>query len=329
MILGSAATGTRLFALVWLLLLAFPFAASNSYVIGLGVLFCLNAVLIGSLNLLMGHGGQISLSHGAFYGRGAYASGVLSVRYGWSPWLGIAAAAVVTAAAALVIGLPALRLRGHYLAMATLGFNAIMTVLFYELVPLTGGADGLGNIPSLNLFGLSLDTDRRFFYFAWAVAGLLLLLMLNLIDSRVGRALRALSTSELAAASMGVDTYATKLQLFVLSAVMAAIAGALFAHFNNFVTPESFSFFASVLMVVMVAVGGAGRFWGGVLGALMLTVLPELLRSIDTLAIALHLHIDASAAEILIFGLSMIVVLLFFPGGLAGGLTALRARFAR
>ncbi|MEJ0071864.1 MAG: hypothetical protein WDO24_27595 [Pseudomonadota bacterium] len=223
---------------MWLLLLAFPFAAPNSYVIGLGVLFCLNAVLIGSLNLLMGHGGQISLSHGAFYGLGAYASGVLSVRYGWSPWLGLAAAAAVTAAAALVIGLPALRLRGHYLAMATLGFNAIMTVLFYELVPLTGGADGLGGIPSFDLFGFALGTDRRFFYFAWVVAGLLLLLMLNLIDSRVGRALRALSTSELAAASMGVDTYRTKLQLFVLSAVMAAIAGALFAHFNNFVTPR-------------------------------------------------------------------------------------------
>jgi branched-chain amino acid transport system permease protein len=323
------ATGTRGFALIWLLLLGFPLAAPNSYLIGLGVLFCLNAILIGSLNLLMGHGGQISLGHGAFYGIGAYVSGVLSTRYGLSPWLGIIAAGLITPAAALVIGLPALRLRGHYLAMATLGFNAIMTVLFFELVSWTGGADGLSAIPSLNLFGYQLGTDMRFFYFAWAVAGLLLLLMLNLIDSRVGRALRALSTSELAAASMGVDTYRAKLQLFVLSATMAAIAGALFAHFNNFVTPESFGFFASVLMVAMVAVGGAGRFWGGILGALMLTVLPELLRSTDQIAGALHLHIDASAVETLIFGLSMILVLLFFPGGLAGGLAALRARLAR
>lgn len=319
----------RLFALVWLLLLAFPFVAPNSYVIGLGVLFCLNAILIGSLNMLMGFAGQISLSHGAFYGLGAYVSGVLSTRYGLSPWLGMAAAMALSAAGALLIGLPALRLRGHYLAMATLGFNAIVTVLFYELVPLTGGADGLSGIPSLSLFGFTLGTDRRFFYFAWAVAGILLLLLLNLIDSRVGRALRALSTSELAANSMGVDTYRYKLQLFVVTAVMAAVAGALFAHFNNFVTPETFSFFASVLMVVMVAVGGTGRFWGGLLGALMLTGLPELLRSVDKVAILLRIKLDASATEILVFGLSMVVVLLFFPGGLAGGLAALAARRRR
>lgn len=314
--------GYRLFAVIWALLLLFPLVAPNSYVIGLGVIFCINAVLIGSLNMLMGFSGQISLSHGAFYGLGAYASGVLSARYGLSPWLGLPAAMLLSAAAALVIGLPALRLRGHYLAMATLGFNAIMTVLFYELVPLTGGADGLSGIPAISLFGLSLGTDFRFFYFAWAVAGVVLLLLLNLIDSRVGRALRALSTSELAANSMGVDTYRYKLQVFVLTAVMAAVAGVLFAHFNNFVTPESFGYFGSVLMVVMVAVGGTGQFWGGVLGALMLSVLPELLRSIDGLAATLKIHIDASAAEILVFGLSMILVLLFFPRGLAGGIEA-------
>ncbi len=101
---------------------------------------------------------------------------------------------------------------------------------------------------------------------------------------------------------------------------MAALAGALFAHFNNFVTPESFGFVGSVLMVAMVAVGGAGRFWGGVLGALVLTALPELLRSIDKVAISLHLRLDASATEILVFGLSMVVVLMYFPGGLAGAL---------
>jgi branched-chain amino acid transport system permease protein len=266
------------------------------------------------------------LGHGAFYGIGAYASGALAARFGWSPWLGLVAAMLSAGAAALVIGLPALRLRGHYLAMATLGFNAIMTVMFYELVPLTGGADGLSGIPSLSLGGFSIGTDLRFFYFAWAVAGLVLLLLLNLIDSRVGRALRALSTSELGASSMGIDSYRYKLQLFVLTAVMAAVAGALLAHFNNFVTPETFGFFASVLMVAMVAVGGTGRFWGGVLGALVLTALPELLRSTDRLMALLRLHLDASATEILVFGLSMILVLRFFPGGLAGGLAALSRR---
>jgi branched-chain amino acid transport system permease protein len=314
----------RFFLATWLVLLLFPWIAPNNYITGLGVLFCINAILIGSLNLLMGYGGQISLSHGAFYGLGAYASGVLSTHYGLSPWLGLIAAIVLAAAAALIIGLPSLRLRGHYLAMATLGFNAIVSVFFYELVPLTGGADGLSGIPSYNFFGLILGGDRRFYYLAWAAAGLVLLAILNLVDSRVGRALRALSTAELAANSMGVDTYRYKVAIFVLTAAMAAIAGALFAHFNNFVTPESFGFLPSVLMVVMVAVGGTGRFWGGILGALILTVVPEALRSLDKVASALHLSLDVSAAEIFVFGAAMILVLLFLPEGLAGGIAAVR-----
>jgi branched-chain amino acid transport system permease protein len=324
-----ASAGHRLFGLSWLVLLIFPFVAPNNYVVGLGALFCINAILIASLNLLMGFGGQISLSHAAFYGIGAYVSGVLSARFGLSPWLGIVAAILFASAGALIIGLPSLRLRGHYLAMATLGFNAIASVMFYELVPLTGGADGLSGIPSFTLFGVSLGNERRFFYFAWAVAGFLLLGMLNLIDSRVGRGLRALSTGELAANSMGVDTYRYKLQLFVLTAAMAAVAGALFAHYNNFVTPESFGFLPSVLMVVMVAVGGAGRFSGGILGAFILTVVPEALRSLDKLSAMLHLQIDVSAAEIFVFGVAMILVLLFLPQGLAGGVAAIRGRLGR
>lgn len=314
---------------MWLALLLFPLVAPNGYITGLGVLFCINAILIGSLNLLMGYGGQISLSHGAFYGLGAYASGILSTHLGLSPWLGLLAAMPIAALAALVIGLPSLRLRGHYLAMATLGFNAIVSVFFYELVPLTGGADGLSGIPSFGLFDVSLGNDRRFFYLAWVVAGLVLLGILNLVGSRVGRALRALSTAELAANSMGIDTYRYKVAIFVLTAAMAAVAGALFAHFNNFVTPESFGFLPSVLMVVMVAVGGTGRFWGGILGALILTIVPEALRSLDKLAGALHLSLDVSAAEILVFGAAMILVLLFLPQGLAGGIATLRQRLAR
>jgi len=308
---------------VWLLLLVYPFIAPNNYLIGLGALFCINVILIGSLNLLMGVSGQISLSHGAFYGLGAYASGVLGAKFGIDPWIGLAAACALAGTAALIIGLPALRLHGHYLAMATLGFNAIMTVLFYELVPLTGGADGLVNIPSISIFGLRLGTDFRFSFLAWAIAGLLLLAMLNLIHSRVGRGLRALADGELAANSMGVDTYRYKLAVFVLTAMMAAIAGALYGNFTNFVSPDSFSFFTSVLMVVMVAVGGAGRFWGGIIGALIYTALPELLRSLEHLAAALSIRIDVSASEILFFGISMILVLLFFPRGLAGGLEQL------
>lgn len=307
---------------VWLALLVIPAVAPNGYIVGLAVQFCINAMLVSSLNLLTGFGGQLSLSHAGFYGLGAYATGILSAKYGVSPWLGLPAAVAVTTASAILIGVPSLRLRGHYLAMATLGFNAIVTVLFYELVRWTGGADGLSGIPSLHLFGFSLANPSRFFYFAWAVAGLCLAGLLNLIDSRFGRGLRALSSSELAASSMGVDIFTYKLRLFALTAGMAGVAGFLFAHFNNFVTPESFDFSVSVLLVVMVAVGGTGRFWGGIIGALILTALPEVLRSVEPALAAIGVRFDTSAAATFVFGVSLILILLFLPGGLWSGIEA-------
>src|SRR3982751_5793975 len=135
--------------LVWLLFALWPLIAGNDYVLSLGIYFFIHLLLIAGLNLVMGYGGQISLCQAGFFGLGAYVSGVLAVKAGWPPWIGLFAAPLGTALSALVPGLPALRLRGHYLAMATLGFNAILTVLFVELVPLTGGPNGLAAIPPI------------------------------------------------------------------------------------------------------------------------------------------------------------------------------------
>jgi branched-chain amino acid transport system permease protein len=303
------------FALFWAVVLVFPAIAPNPYVVNLGVFWLINLILLASLNLLMGYGGQISLSHAAFFGLGAYISGVLSAKFGVSPWLGSLAAIAVSAAVAAVIGLPTLRLKGHYLAMATLGFNAVVSVLFVEMRGLTGGPNGLTNVPSLDLFGFSLSGDVRFFYFAWLVAGIVIVLILNLLDSRMGRALRALSTSEVAAESMGVPVFRYKVQLFVLTAAMAAVAGCLYVHYINFAAPETFDFMASVMMLVVVALGGTGTFWGPFLAALVYVGLPELLHAFE-------------GFEVLLFGVSLVVVLLFFPGGLAG-LLRLRPRRAQ
>ncbi len=299
---------------LWLALLIVPGIAPNNYVLNLAILWLINLLLIASLNLLMGYSGQISLSHAAFYGLGAYVSGVLAAKFGVSPWLGLIAAVVITGATALIVGYPTLKLRGHYLAMATLGFNAIASVLFVELRGLTGGPNGLLNVPHYNLFGLALDTDASFFYFALAITGICLVLILNLLDSRTGRALRALSSAEIGAACMGIDVHRHKLVVFVVSTMLAAIAGCLYVHHNTFVSPESFDFIASTMLVVMVALGGTGHFWGAFLGALVYTALPELLRSVGDL-------------EILIFGVSLILVLLFFPRGMGGGLDLLIDRW--
>lgn len=302
-------------ALLWTALLAWPLVAPNDYILSLGVMFMINLVLVASLNLVLGYAGQISLCHGAFFGLGAYLSGVLSVRYGVSPAFGLAAAIAGTTLAATLIALPTLRLRGHYLAMGTLGFNAILTVLFNELVPLTGGPNGLAGIAPFAVAGYELDTPRRFYFLAWLAAGVVMLLILNLVAGRVGRGLRAVAASEIAADALGVDTFRYKVAVFSLSAGFAGLAGALYAHFNMYASPETFSFFTSVLLVVMVALGGWGSYWGPVFGALIYTAMPELLRRFQD-------------AELFLFGLCMIVVLLYVPGGIAGLLSRIRARAA-
>jgi len=295
----------RQVGLVWLLLASWPFIAGNDYILSLGIFFFINLLLIGGLNLVLGYGGQISLCQAGFFGLGAYISGGLAVHQGVPPFLAVVAALVGAALAALVIGLPALRLRGNYLAMATLGFNAILFVLFNELVPITGGPNGLAGIPPISVGSFELGTPARFFWLAWLAGGVLMVLLATLLASRAGRALRAVSGSEIAAASMGVDIFRTKLAAFMFSAACAGVAGALFAHFNQYASPDTFSFSASVLLVVMVALGGWGHYWGPLFGAAVFTAVPELLRQFQD-------------AELLVFGLGMLVVLLFLPAGLAG-----------
>jgi branched-chain amino acid transport system permease protein len=297
---------------LWLVALAWPLVAPNDYILSLGVMFFINLVLVASLNLVLGYAGQISLCHGAFFGLGAYVSGVLSVRYGVPPAAGMLAAIIGTTVAAAAIGLPTLRLRGHYLAMGTLGFNAILTVLFTELVGLTGGPNGLAGIAPLSLFGYALETPTRYFFVVWALSGVVMLLILNLVGGRVGRGLRAVSGSEIAAGALGVDAFRFKLAAFSLSAGFAGLAGAMYAHFNMYASPETFSFFTSVLLVVMVALGGWGTYWGPVFGALIYTAMPELLRKFQD-------------AELFLFGLCMILVLLYLPGGVAALFTRRRA----
>ena len=301
----------RHLALAWLVFAAWPLVAGNDYVLSLGIFFFINLLLIGGLNLVMGYGGQISLCQAGFFGVGAYVSGVLAVRYGVPPTLGLFVAMLGAALSALVIGLPALRLRGNYLAMATLGFNAILSVLFNELVPLTGGPNGLAAIPPIAVGTFVFDRPGRFFWLAWGAGAVLMALLAMLLASRAGRALRAVAGSEVAAASLGVDPFRAKLAAFMFSAACAGVAGALYAHFNQYASPDTFSFSTSVLLVVMVAIGGWGRFWGPLFGAAVFTAVPELLRRFQD-------------AELLVFGLGMLVVLLFLPAGIAG--TAQRVR---
>jgi branched-chain amino acid transport system permease protein len=253
----------------------------------------------------MGYAGQVSLGHAGFYGLGAYVSAVLSVRYGLSPWLGTPLAAVATGALAYVVGIPTLRLKSYYLGMATLGIGLVLQLAFVQLHGVTGGSSGLAGILPWDLGPLRFTTATRHYWLVWAVAALALWIARNLVNSRVGRVLRALGESEAAAEAMGVDTAAEKRRVFVLSAVYASVAGSLYAHYITVISPEIYSFLFSVVLVLMVAIGGIGLYWGPVVGAVLLTILPEALRQFGDW-------------EVPLYGLVLIVVILFLPRGIAG-----------
>jgi branched-chain amino acid transport system permease protein len=293
-------------ALVGLLLALVPLVVSSRYYLNLLIFIGIYALLTVGLNLLMGYAGQISLGHAAFYGIGAYTSGILTTTYHLSPWPAMAAAVLLATVVALLVGVPTLKLTGYYLAMATLGFGIIVNICLRELTWLTGGPSGLVGIPPLSFGGLRFDEPRYAYYLVWGVTLGAIALSLNIVDSRVGRALRAIHGSETAARASGVDTARLKIRVFVVSAIYASLAGSLYAHFVTFISPSSFGFMFSIKLVTMVVVGGMASIWGAIFGAATLTVLPELLA-------VFHDY------DILIFGLILMVVMIFLPQGLTRG----------
>lgn len=255
------------------------------------------------LCLLMGYAGQISLGHASFFGLGAYVSGVITARYGVNPWFCILLGMVVSGGVAFIIGVPSLRLRGHYLAMATLAFCIIITIIFNESVAFTGGPDGLAFIPGISIMGYALDSVVKYYFFVWSVVLVVLLLCLNIIQSRVGRALRSIHGSELAASAVGVNVAKYKIYVFVLSAVVASVAGSLHAHYLNFINPASFDLFVSIKLLIMIILGGIYSLWGAIMGAVLITFLSyEWLHYFEE-------------AEVMVYGAIVLIIVIFLPGG--------------
>jgi branched-chain amino acid transport system permease protein len=292
-----------------------PLVGGNQYFISLLVFLGINGIITMGLSLLMGYAGQISLGHAAFYGIGAYSSGVLTTKYSVHPVGAFFVGIFLSALIAWLVGKPTLRLKGHYMAVATLGFGEILFIVFNELSPLTGGPSGLSGIPSVTIFGIPIE-GATYLYLVWGLVILLLIFSLNVINSRVGRALRAVHGNERAANSMGVDASRYKVQVFVLSAIYASMAGSLYAHFVTFISPSSFSLMFSILLLMMVVVGGAGTIWGALVGAAVLTLLPEYLRGLEDF-------------EVLAYGAILMIVLLYMPQGILEGMRSLLGKGKR
>ena len=282
-----------------------PVLVRNPYYLGVLVFVGIYSLITIGLSMLMGYAGQISLGHAGFFAIGAYTSGLLTTKGGFPPLLAILAALLLTACVAFLIGVPSLRLRGHYLAMATLGFGEIVHIALNASVDLTGGPSGFGEIPRIALGGLLVESALSRYYLVWGLVIVALLLSLNIVHSRVGRALRSIHGSEVAASAMGVNTARYKVQVFVLSAVYASVAGSLYAHFITFISPGSFDLTFSVLLVTMVVIGGMSSVWGALMGTVLLGLLPEVLRGFKDY-------------DILIYGAILLLMMMFMPEGLFG-----------
>jgi branched-chain amino acid transport system permease protein len=295
--------------LVVLVILA-PLLFKGGYLMNVLVFVGINTMLAVALNLLLGFAGQISLGHAAFFGIGAYCSGVMTATLGFNPWYAMAVAACAGTLLAFIVGFPILKLKGHYLAMATLGLGIIVYIVFNEAVNLTGGPSGLSGIPNLSVGKVVFDSDTKNYYLIWGFTLATILLSLNLANSRIGRALRAIHDSEVAARVMGVNARLLKVRIFALSAFISAIAGSLYAHTMTFLSPASFGFNFSIELVTMVIIGGLGSIYGSLFGAILLTLLPEILRAFQDY-------------DIVIYGLILILMTMFMPGGLVRGIPAI------
>jgi len=266
-------------------------------------IYCLMTM---GLSLLMGYAGQISIGHAAFYGIGAYTSAILTAQYGLNPWPCIIVGMVISAVVAVVVGAPSLKLRGHYLAMATLAFGIIVYIIFNEEAAWTGGPDGMTGIPGLSLFGFEFDSVEKYYCLVWGFVFAVFIFTVNIIQSGIGRALRAIHVSEPAAGAMGVDISRFKILVFVYSAVLASLAGSLYAHYLNFINPSTFDLFFSIKLLIMIALGGMYNIWGAIIGAVLITFL-----SYEWL----HYFQEY---EVIVYGAILLLVTIFFPKGLVG-----------
>ncbi len=301
----------------WLLsfllaLLVLPYLVAGRLSLVIFLFIGLFSLIVIGLTLLGGYAGQISLGQAAFYGIGAYVAAIATLHLSITPLLALPLAAGSAAMIAYLIGAPIFVLRGHFLVLGTLGLNILIDVLIRNLQTLTGGPTGLTGIPPVSIGGVTVTGDRPYYYFIWTLVLVTLWLGRNLIASRVGRALAAIRSSEVAAATLGINPAYYKSRVFALSAALAGVAGALYVYYLSFVSPSPFAFNFSIDLLVMSVLGGIFHLPGAVLGTAIVTVLREALRTV----MPQLLGSGASAEyEIIVFGLLLAAVVIFSPSG--------------
>ncbi|MDO4987715.1 MAG: branched-chain amino acid ABC transporter permease [Synergistes sp.] len=283
----------------------------NSYIVNVGTLIIIQAIAAYGLNIIVGNAGQISLGHAAFVGIGAYSAAMLTTAAELSFWPSLVISVLIVGVIGLLCGLPSLRVREDFLAITTIGINFIVVAVF-QYTPFFGGALGIGGIPRATIFGTVLKDNG---FFALCLAALVIVMILCRLFTRswTGLSCFAIREDETAASSMGVSPVRAKLIAFVLGTMAAGLAGVLYSHFMRFINADSFSFTFSVTLLSIVVAGGLGTFWGPLLGAVILGILPEVFRPLVDYRMFLYAAI-------------LLLMIRFMPGGLLGGSTMLSVK---
>ncbi|MDI6709323.1 MAG: branched-chain amino acid ABC transporter permease [Bacillota bacterium] len=302
---------------ILIVLAAFPLVA-NPYYVGLANLVGIAVIGALGLNILTGFTGQISIGQGAFMAVGAYTTGILMAKLGLSFWLALPAAGIVAAMVGAVFGIPSLRLKGLYLAIATLAAQVIIEFIIIHWVGLTNGPAGIV-LPAPVLFGYSLESDTAFYYLILALCLAAVVFALNLFRTRPGRALMAVRDRDLAAAVAGINLFRYKLTAFALASFYAGISGALWGAYMRVISPEHFTIAVSILYLAMIIIGGLGSVMGSIYGACFMTLLPIILREAADGISPFFPQIGNTilALQEAVFGLIIIIFLIFEPEGLA------------
>jgi branched-chain amino acid transport system permease protein len=305
-----------LFVLLVSVILLLPLWTKSSYVISVMVFVAIFGVLTLGMGVLLEQAGLFSLAHPSWFALGAYAAGILAVRGIMPPWAAMLAGALGVGVLSYLMGLGLLRLKGYYLACATFALLLIVVIVLGQLGSLTGGHEGLMGVPPLSIGGFVFQRDIHYYYLGWALCLGCLLVLSNIMNGRVGRAIKAFRDSEVAAKSLGVNVLKYKLQIFVLTAVMASLNGSIFCFYLRFTNPEMYSFPLLIELITMLVVGGGMKVHGPLLGCFVTVWLRELIHPyLGDILPVLTAEVDA-----IFFGAIIVVILIFMPGGLTGWL---------
>lgn len=299
-----------------------PVIVKNPYHLSVIIMIGLYSIIVIGLNLVLGNTGQISLGQSGFFGIGAYASAAYCVYLGFNVWVAMVSAGLTAAVFGYVIGFASVRLKGHYLAMVTLGFAVIVTIVLMEWTAVTGGAGGFPDfIPNPAIGGFVFNTDAKFYYLVCTVVIIMYFCSSNISGYRIGRALYAINQHEMAAEVLGVNASKYKLKIFTLSAFYGGIAGALFAHYSTYIAPESFSFYLNIPLLCMVVVGGLASVKGSIIGTAILVLLPEAIRYVSKVELfpkGFQQAFGDYTYHLLAYGFLLMIFVVFIPKGIAG-----------